>query len=91
MTFELKKKHRDTVRKIANRPTLGTMPWADIEALFVALGAEIEERAGSRVAVILNGCVNVFHRPHPCKETDKGAVNSVKKMLIEQHPELFDE
>lgn len=91
MAIELKKKHQTTVRKIANRPILGTIPWKDIEALFAALGAEIEEREGSRVAVILNGCVHVFHRPHPEPVTDKGAVSSVKKVLTDQFPDLFDE
>lgn len=52
--------------------------------LFVELGAEISEREGSRVAVILFGEVRVFHRPHPSPSTDKGAVASIRKWL-EQH------
>ena len=46
-----------------------------------ALGAEVEERAGSRVAVVWKNEVRVFHRPHPSPDTDKGAVASVKKWL----------
>ena len=67
---------------------LGTIEWADIEKLFKSLGAEIKERAGSRVAVVLNGSVHVFHRPHPEKVTDKGAVASVKRVLEQHFPEL---
>ncbi|MDK4569449.1 type II toxin-antitoxin system HicA family toxin [Kingella kingae] len=51
--------------------------------MFIELGAEIQERAGSRIAVILFGQVKVFHRPHPSPDTDKGAVASVKKWLQE--------
>ena len=58
--------------------------WRDIEALFAELGAEITEREGSRVAVVLFGEVRVFHRPHPSPSTDKGAVASIRKWL-EQH------
>ena len=60
------------------------MQWRDIEALFTELGAEITEREGSRVAVVLFGEVRVFHRPHPSPNTDKGAVASIRKWL-EQH------
>lgn len=51
------------------------------EALFLQLGAEITEGRGSRVRVSLNGVRAVFHRPHPQKETDKGAVKSVQRFL----------
>ncbi len=33
--------------------------------------------------VKLNGIRAVFHEPHPEKETDKGAVKSVREFLIE--------
>ena len=49
----------------------------------MSVGAELKERAGSRVAVILEGGVHVFHRPHPSPETDKGAVRDVRDMLRE--------
>lgn len=77
----MKKKHQRTLSLIFARPIPGGIKWADIEALFADLGGEIEERAGSRVAVILFGQVQVFHRPHPGPDTDKGAVASVRKWL----------
>jgi hypothetical protein len=55
--------------------------WADIESLLAALGAEISEGAGSRLRVKLNWVRAVFHRPHPQKITDKGAVSSVRRFL----------
>lgn len=79
----MKKKHQRTLALIFSRPVSGSIKWANIEALFVDLGAEIQEREGSRVAVILFGQVKVFHRPHPSPDTDKGAVASVRKWLEE--------
>ncbi|EGR1753103.1 type II toxin-antitoxin system HicA family toxin, partial [Vibrio alginolyticus] len=83
------KKHVKTLDKIKHRPILGTIPWSDIEKLFLFLGAEIEQREGSRVAVILKGSVHVFHEPHPERVTDKGAVASVKACLSSHFPGLF--
>ena len=77
----MKRKHQRTLERIFARPTSGTIPWSDIESLFKALGAEVSERAGSRVAVVLFGEVRVFHRPHPSPDTDKGAVNSIRDWL----------
>ena len=59
------------------------IPWRDIEAMLKAAGGEIAEGAGSRIRVALNSVRAVFHRPHPQKETDKGAVRSVRRFLTE--------
>ena len=77
----MNKKHQTTLRQLFQRPVSGSIPWRDIEALFVALGAEIEEREGSRISVFLFGQIRVFNRPHPSPDTDKGAVASVRKWL----------
>jgi hypothetical protein len=77
----MKRKHQRTLERIFARPTSGTIPWSDIDSLFKAPGAEVSERAGSRVAVFLFGEVRVFHRPHPSPDTDKGAVNSIRDWL----------
>ena len=77
----MKRKHRKTLELIFNRPVSGSIKWDDIQALFVALGAEVSEREGSRVAVVLFNEVRVFHRPHPTPDTDKGAISSIRKWL----------
>ena len=77
----MKRKHQRTLERIFARPTSGTIPWSDIESLFKALGANVSERAGSRVAVVLFGEVRVFHRPHSSPDTDKGAINSIRDWL----------
>jgi hypothetical protein len=57
--------------------------WSDIEAMLLYYGAEISEGRGSRVRIALNGVRAVFHRPHPQKETDRGAVASMRRFLVE--------
>ena len=63
------------------RPVSANVRWKDIEALFIELGAEISQRKGSRVAVVLFGQIQVYHRPHPQPTADKGEVASIRKWL----------
>ena len=74
-------KNRKTLESIFKKPVPANIMWLDVENLFVALGATITEGSGSRIRVKLNEMRAVFHRPHPEKAIDKGAVNSVKKFL----------
>ena len=74
-------KQKKTMEMVFRNPVQAGILWADIEGLFTALGAELSEGSGSRVRVKLNGMRAVFHRPHPQKTTDKGAVNSVQRFL----------
>ena len=80
----MKRRHAGTLKAIYSRPVNGSVRWSDIEALLIALGADVSEREGSRVGVVLFGEVRVFHRPHPSPDTDKGAVASIRKWL-ERH------
>lgn len=80
----MKRKHQKILEAIYARPISANIQWRDIESLFLELGADISEREGSRVAVVLFDEVRVFHRPHPSPCTDKGAVASIRKWL-EQH------
>ena len=80
----MKRRHKKTLEAVFARPISANVQWREIEALFVELGAEISEREGSRVAVVLFGEVRVFHRPHPGPNTDKGAVASIRKWLEQQ-------
>ena len=74
-------KHQKTLESIFEKPERANILWRDIEALFIALGAEITDGNGSRRRVALKGVRAIFHRPHPQKETDKGAVKSVRRFL----------
>ena len=77
----MKRKHQHTLELIFARPVPANVRWADIEALFIELGAQVAEQEGSRVLVRLFGDRRVFHRPHPEPTTDKGAVESIRKWL----------
>ena len=77
----MNRKCKKIYNEIYKEPVPSDIEWSDIETLFRALGAEISEGNGSRVRVKLNGVRAVFHRSHPEKETDKGAVKSVRLFL----------
>ncbi|MGI2902173.1 type II toxin-antitoxin system HicA family toxin [Tolypothrix sp. VBCCA 56010] len=79
----LNSKHQKTFNAIFENPVKSNIPWNDVETMLIALGAEVSEGAGSRVKVVLNEIRAVFHRPHPEKETDKGAVKSLRRFLTE--------
>lgn len=79
----MNKKHRRTLQAIFEDPVKSGILWSDIERLLIASGAEISEGRGSRVRIALNGVRAVFHRSHPQKETDKGAVVSMRRFLTE--------
>jgi len=76
-------RHRRTLHAIFENPVRANILWSDIESLLRACGAEISEGRGSRVRLALNGVRAVFHRPHPQKETDRGAVVSMRRFLTE--------
>ena len=78
----MKKKHQKTLQDIFSKPVLSGIAWSDIEAMLLALGAQITEGNASRVRIALNGVRAVFHRPHPQKETDKGAVVAMRRFLM---------
>ena len=75
------KKHEKTRAAIFEKPTKATIKWAAIEALFVFLGGTIEERKGSRVAIIWNGETTIYHRPHPKPDAKMYAVEMVRALL----------
>ena len=79
----LSNRHRRTLTAIFADPVRSNVKWSDVEALLKACGAEISEGKGSRVRIALKGVRAVFHRPHPQKETDKGALRSVRRFLSE--------
>lgn len=77
----MKRKHLKTLRLLFTRPMSANVRWNDIESLLLELGAQIEEREGSRVLIRLFGERRVFHRPHPNPMTDKGAIANLRDWL----------
>ena len=79
--WRMKSKHKRTLAAIYTAPTPASIPFAGILALFTALGAEIEEKEGSRIKVTLNGITWRAHRPHPGKDAKKYQVEEAKEFL----------
>ncbi len=79
----MKRRHKATLESIFARPVSGSIRWADIEALFVALGADVSEREGSRVGVFLFGEVRVV--------PSSASVPGYGQGRGRQHPQWLDE
>jgi hypothetical protein len=81
--LKLQSKQQSTFSALFNNSIRANIEWKDIESLIRALGGEILEGSVSRVRIYLNGIRAVFHRPHPSKITDKGAIKSVRRFIME--------
>lgn len=81
--MSLNSKQHKTLRAVFDDPARSDVPWEDVEKLLVALGAEINDGSVSRIRIALGGVRAVFHRPHPRRETDKGALKSMRRFLRE--------
>ena len=68
---------------VVREPTLASINWSDIEALFKYHGAEIKQGRGSRVRIFFDDRAHVFHRPHPEKEAGKKMVEAVRDIFRE--------
>ncbi|MCH7486459.1 MAG: type II toxin-antitoxin system HicA family toxin [Proteobacteria bacterium] len=75
-------KQKATLADVFTDPVLASIKWTNIEKMLAAVGADISKGKGSRVRVYLNDVRAIFHRPHPEKETDKGAVKAVRRFLV---------
>ena len=74
-------KHRKTLELGWADPVSGTLEWARIEALLIALGCRAVEGPGSSVTFEWQGRKASFHRPHPSKEALRYRVKAVREFL----------
>ena len=75
-------KQRSTLAAIFRDPVSGTIEWAAVESLLVAVGCRIIEGSGSRVRFEKDGEMESFHRPHPAKEAKRYQVRAARAFLI---------
>ncbi|MGK2933625.1 MAG: type II toxin-antitoxin system HicA family toxin [Gemmatimonadaceae bacterium] len=75
------KRHRRTLDAIFENPVRSDIRWSAVESLVKALGGQVTEREGSRVAFVLNGMTAVFHRPHPKPVAKKWTIRDVRDFL----------
>jgi hypothetical protein len=79
----MKGRHKSTLHAVFKRPTHGSIVFAEIESLIVALGGKVREGAGSRIAFELHGYRRYLHRPHPGKDAKRYQVEEVREWFIE--------
>ena len=75
-------KHTKTLVAIFKNPVSGTLEWAAIESLLLAIGCEVIEGSGSRVRFVRGNIVASFHRPYPAKEAKRYQVRDARDYLI---------
>ncbi|BCH11952.1 hypothetical protein MesoLj131c_62100 [Mesorhizobium sp. 131-3-5] len=76
-------KQTRTLAAVFANPVSGTIAWADIESLLLAVGCTIIEGNGSRVRFVFDGHVASFHRPHPAKEAKHYQVRDARDFLAQ--------
>jgi hypothetical protein len=74
-------KQQKTLQAIFTKPTLSTVPFADVQALLLALGCTLTEGAGSRVRFDYGQYAILCHRPHPGKQAKRYQVEQVREFL----------
>ena len=78
---DLRRRHRRTLERMRSVPTPADIRWAEIESLLLALDAELEERAGSRVAISIGDETVVMHKPHPRPVMQRPAVRRLVRFI----------
>lgn len=76
-------KQTKTLEAIFKNPVSGTIEWADVEGLLIAVGCEVVEGNGSRVRFNYKGHIASFHRPHPAKEAKRYQVKDAREFLVQ--------
>ena len=70
-----------TLEAVFTDPVSGTLAWADVESLLMAVGAEVIAGRGFRVRFVFANEVESFHRPHPAKEAKRCQVRAARDFL----------
>ena len=74
-------RQRKTLEAVFADPVSGTIEWAAVEGLLLAVGARPSEGRGSRVRFEMNGVNAAFHRPHPGKEARHYQIRDAREFL----------
>jgi hypothetical protein len=76
-------KQAKTLQAIFVDSVSGTIEWASVESLLIALGCEVVEGRGSRVRFVKDGVVASFHRPHPANEAKRYQIKDARAFLTQ--------
>jgi hypothetical protein len=80
--FSMNNRQRKTLEAIFSDPVNGSLQWARVEALFVAIGCNVVEGSGSSVTFEKDGRRAYFHRPHPQREALVYRIKAVREFLL---------
>lgn len=81
-SIQVNSKQRKTLAAVFADPVAGTIAWAAIESLLVAIGCRVIEGNGSRVRFEKDDEIESFHRPHPAREAKRYQVRAARAFLI---------
>jgi len=70
------------LQTIFSNPVPRNIEWRRIERLFIALGCDVIEGSGSRVAFKHGALRADFHRPHPAKEAKPYQIRAAREFLV---------
>ena len=74
-------KHCKILHSLFAHPIRGNISLKQVESVFQELGAEIEERQHSKIALKLNGHTVAFH--HAKHNLPKQEVQQIKKFIVD--------
>lgn len=74
-------RQRKTLLAIFTDPVSGSIAWADVESLLLAIGCVVVEGSGSRVRFDKDGRLAFFHRPHPENEAKRYQILDARRFL----------
>ena len=77
----MNRKNQLTLKRVFEKPAPTDVRWDDVESLLRGLGADLIERRGSRVAIVMNREVMLVQRPHPKPLTVRATVHDVAAFL----------
>lgn len=80
-TTQVNRRQTKTLKAVFTDPVPGSIEWAAIEALLIAVGCRVIEGSGSRVRFECRGVMASFHRPHPQKEAKRYQVRDARELL----------
>lgn len=75
-------RHRKILHAIFAHPIPANLDFREVESVLKELGAEIEERSGSRVSVTLKGHTVVIH--HANHSVPKDEIVQIRRFLIDR-------
>ncbi len=74
-------RHRKVLHQLFAHPISANIDFNDVQSVLRELGAELEDRAGARVAVTLKGHTVLFH--HANHSVPKEEVQQIRRFLVD--------